>query len=81
MTHIAIEDALFIEYREYFSEKSEMLNESKKSKFSSSGSSKQLKTRENENLYHYVNEDWARITVIKKDTINKLLLKKIQFLF
>ena len=83
LTHIAIQinlencsDVLFVEYGEYFSQKSEILNESKKTKFSSSGSSKQPKPRSDENLYYYINEDGARLTVIKKDTINKLLLEK-----
>ena len=85
LTHIAIqinlencEDVLFIEYGEYFSEKTEILNESKKKNFSSSGSSKQPKPRFDENLYYYINNDGVRLTVITKDTIQKLINKKAQ---
>lgn len=48
----------------------------KKNKFLSFNSSKQPKARTDENVYIYINEDGARITIIKKDNIVKLLLKK-----
>lgn len=41
----------------------------KKNKFLSFNSSKQLKARTDENVYYYINEDGARITIIKKDNI------------
>jgi hypothetical protein len=83
LTHVAIqinlencEDVLFIEYWEYFSEKTEILDKSKKNNFLSSGSSKQPKPRNDELLYYYINKDGARITIIKKDKIKYLFDQK-----
>ena len=74
LTHLSVQinlekcnDILFIEYGEYFTEKSKLIKES--SILKSSGCSKQPRKLQDKFFYYYINVDGARITVITENNM------------